>query len=161
MLKGKLRNILDIRDAPHKIALSFAVGLFVAISPFIGAHTLMALALAWALRLNRVVTFTAVYVTNPWSMIPIYTFCTWIGMVVLGVDIVPSEINWRNIRLSTIQLEFGDIIPPFLVGTLVVATAASFLSYFLVRKMVERTRGGSVVPVDKGITLKQEGNGRS
>jgi len=145
VLKEKLRNLFSIRDTPHRIALSFAVGLFVGVSPFLGLHTILALALAWLLRLNRVVTFTAVYVTNPWSMIPIYTFCTWVGTLVLGTDLIPSEVDWKMVKMQTIFIQFRHILPPFFTGSTIVAAASAFLGYFTVRKAVERSRENALL----------------
>jgi uncharacterized protein (DUF2062 family) len=140
MFKKRLRNIAGVKETPHKIALAFSIGLFVGISPLIGIHTVLGLALAWVLRLNRMVTLTGVYITNPWSMVPIYTFCTWIGMLIVGVDIVPSDINWSHVRMSTVLMEFRHIIVPFAVGSTVVGAASAFFAYLLTRKAVESAR---------------------
>lgn len=141
MFKTRLRNIAGVKETPHKIALAFSIGLFVGISPFIGIHTLLGLALAWILRLNRMVTLTGVYITNPWSMVPIYTFCTWIGMLIVGVDIVPSDINWSHVKMSTVLMEFKNIIVPFAVGSTVVGAASALFAYLLTRMAVEKARG--------------------
>lgn len=142
ILKERLRNLLTVRETPHRIAFAFAVGLFVGISPLLGLHTILGLAFAWLLGLNRMVTLTGVYVTNPWSMVPIYTFCTWIGMLIVGVDIALTEINWRHMKMNAIALEFRQILVPFVVGSTVVAAAAAFLAYFIVRIVVEKSRHG-------------------
>lgn len=157
MLREKFRNIISIRDTPHRIALSFAVGLFVGISPLLGLHTILALALAWFLRLNRVVTFTAVYVTNPWSMIPIYTFCTWIGTLVLGTDMIPSEVDWKMVKMQTIFIQFRHILPPFFAGSTIVAGASAFLGYFTVRKVIEKSRENDFIPARKQSDVRGAG----
>lgn len=143
MLMEKLKNIVRVKERPHKIALAFSIGVFVGISPLIGIHTILGLALAWAFRLNRLVTLTGVYVTNPWSMVPIYTFCTWVGMLILGVDITPSAIDWKHLGLNTVLQQFRQILVPFAVGSTTVAVAAGFLVYFVTRKAVERAQEGN------------------
>jgi uncharacterized protein (DUF2062 family) len=136
----KIKTILSVGDPPHLIASSFAIGLFFGISPLIGLHTVLGLAVAWLFRLNKFVVLTGVYVTNPWSIIPIYTFCTWAGAVILRRDSVVPDVNWHSMTLGGIFGEFSHILLPFVVGTTVVALASSILSYFIIRHTVEKVR---------------------
>ncbi len=140
MIGSRLRNLLLARESPHRTALAFGIGVFVGVSPLLGIHTLLGLLLASVFRLNRVVTLTGVYVTNPWTIVPIYAFCTWAGALILGVEDSLSVIDWHNIKLSTIGDELGALFMPFLTGSTVVAVAAGVLSYFIVKKVLEKTR---------------------
>ena len=67
------------------IALAFSVGIFVGMSPLFGIHTILGLILAWIFSLNKFVTIVGVYITNPWTIVPIYTFATWFGGKLLGL----------------------------------------------------------------------------
>jgi hypothetical protein len=73
--RDKLRGIFYVKETPHKIALSFAFGIFWGFSPFLGLHTIIAFFTAWLLGLNRFIAVAGVYITNPWTIIPAYTFC--------------------------------------------------------------------------------------
>lgn len=132
-----LTQVLRIEDTPHRLALTFAVGVFIGMSPLIGIHTVIALALAWILGLNRVVILSGVFINNPWSMIPIYTFSTWIGTVILDTDLAMTGVDWRRITIGTVVSDFGQLILPFVVGTLLVGTVAALLGYAIVRKAAE------------------------
>lgn len=145
----RIREILSVRETPHKVAITFAAGLFLGISPFIGIHTLMALLLAWAFRLNKAVIISGVYVTNPWSMVPIYTFCTWVGMLLVGTDEIIIGPDWKNMQMADIYSGLGGLIKPFVVGTFLVGTVCSVLGYFIVLaavKMMHRRSGISEEP---------------
>ncbi|MBI4837553.1 MAG: DUF2062 domain-containing protein [Nitrospirae bacterium] len=48
--RDKLKQIFYINDTPHRIALSFSIGIFMGISPFLGLHTVGAIFLAWVFR---------------------------------------------------------------------------------------------------------------
>lgn len=135
--RERLRGILTVKESPRKTAATFSIGVFVGISPLIGLHTLMGLALAQIFRLNRLVMLSGVYVTNPWSVVPIYTFCIWTGAMLLGVEALP-HIEWKTLTIKGLLLDFSYLLLPFVVGTIVVGLAASFLSYFIVRRALTR-----------------------
>ena len=37
--KDRLREVLSVNEPPHKVALAFAIGTFVGMSPLLGLHT--------------------------------------------------------------------------------------------------------------------------
>ena len=154
-IKGKFKEILYIEDTPHRLALSFSVGVFIAISPLLGLHTMMALATCFFYRFNKFALFVGVYITNPWTIIPIYTFCTWVGAHIMGVDLGVLEIDWANIGFMTIIKDLEAIIVPFFVGTIVVSVAASLLSYPIFRSAVASAKASrmaleAVEPAEPG-----------
>jgi uncharacterized protein (DUF2062 family) len=138
-LKERLRGIIHINDTPHKVAASFAVGVFFGMSPFLGFHTILALLVAWLFRLNRVAVLPGVFVTNPWSIIPVYTFCTWVGALILRVNIKLPEINWKHLSLNSLMVDFGGLAMPFFVGSLAVASVTALLCYVAVRITASRS----------------------
>lgn len=135
---AKFREILYIDDTPHRLALSFSLGVFLAICPLIGLHTLIAVALCFVYRFNKFVLFLGVYMTNPWTMIPIYTFCTWIGTLLLRCEFNVMEIDWTDVSFKTLHIDLEPILMPFVVGSTVVSTVAGVTSYFVVRAAVIR-----------------------
>ncbi len=58
-MREAMRRIFAEHATPAELALSVALGAFVACTPFYGLQTLLALGLAWALRLNRVAAILA------------------------------------------------------------------------------------------------------
>ena len=126
-------QVLRVDDTPHRIALAFALGVFVGVSPLIGLHTVIALALAWIFGLNRLVTVSGAFVNNPWSIIPIYTFSTWIGTVILGTDLKMYNVDWHKLTLGTLVSDLENLIWPFLLGTTIVGLAAAFVAYVIIR----------------------------
>jgi uncharacterized protein (DUF2062 family) len=163
MLRDRFGLLKWAEEPPHRTALAFAVGVFFAISPLLGLHTILGLLFAWLLRLNKVVTLTGVYVTNPWTIVPIYTFCTWVGSVILGVELLAIDIDWQSLTLRKIARELEHILMPFVVGSTVVAVAASFASYFIVLKSVQRSRASldasAPLPADSSRNQSHPGAG--
>ncbi len=107
-------------------------------SPLLGIHTLLGLLVASLLKLNRLVTIVGVYVTNPWTIIPIYTFGTWVGMKLLGVDGIVSNINWSNLSMNNVAGELKELLMPFITGTFFIGAISSVASYFLILYILKR-----------------------
>lgn len=136
----KFRSIFQIKESPHRIAMAFAVGVFWGISPFIGLHTVSALLSAWMLGLNRLVALVGVYVTNPWTIVPIYTFCLWVGAKMWGLKRVLPAVDWNNVKFIQLATEMKVLIWPFIIGTFTVATAGACASYFIIYWVAARYR---------------------
>ena len=62
-VRDAVRRILAEHANPGRLAMSVALGVFVACTPFYGVQTVLALGLAWALRLNRVAAILAAQVS--------------------------------------------------------------------------------------------------
>ncbi|GAB4387600.1 MAG: hypothetical protein Kow0025_02080 [Thermodesulfovibrionales bacterium] len=139
-VKERIAGILSMDETPHRVAAAVAVGVFFGISPFIGLHTVLALLVAWMFRLNRLAVLPGVFVTNPWSIIPIYTFCIWVGSLILGVEIELPDIDWKNVTLSSMMIDLSDLVMPFFVGSMAVAFAVAFVCYAAVRVAAGRRR---------------------
>jgi len=139
-LGDRLRIIFSVKDTPEKIALAFAVGIFIGISPFLGLHTLMALAFASILRVNKLVTLAGAFVTNPLTIIPIYSFATWVGIKMTGQENTLSQTNFKDITIINIFSILKELILPFFVGTIAFGLIAAALSYLFVYYILKRMR---------------------
>ena len=141
LFKEKLREILAVNESPRKVASAFAIGIFIGMSPLLGIHTLLGIFLAWQLRLNKLVTLVGVYITNPWTIVPIYSFGTWVGAKLLGVQQVIPEVDWHHMTLKILLVEFEHLLVPFIVGSTVNGAIAAVMGYFVIYHAVKRNRG--------------------
>ncbi len=91
-------RILHINDSPHRIALGVALALFVAWMPAFGLHIPMVLSLAFLLRANKFVAFTFVWVSNPFTIFPIYYPNYLFGRTVLRLFRPDSGLSNAQIR---------------------------------------------------------------
>ena len=137
---GKFREILYIEDTPHRLALSFAVGIGIGTSPPLGLHTIMGVAACFLYRFNRFPLFAGIFVTNPWTIIPIYSFALWLGAVVMGVDLGAVNVDWKAITFATLLDDLRVVIAPYFVGTTLVSLASSVISYLALRAAVVRAQ---------------------
>ncbi|MDI6801347.1 MAG: DUF2062 domain-containing protein [Thermodesulfovibrionales bacterium] len=131
-LRDKLREVISINDSPKKIAISFAVGIFIGMSPILGLHTVLGIAAAWIFRLNKFVTIIGVYITNPWTIVPIYTFATWVGAKILGISRIMPNINWNDISLTYLLKEMKPLLLPFVFGTTLLGFFSAVAGYIII-----------------------------
>ncbi len=132
--------LLHIDEPPQRTALAFAIGVLIAFSPILGLHTLLALAIAFVFRLNRVAILIGAYINNPWTMGPLYLAGTGVGCALLGVSAHELEqIEWSLTGLM-------PYLWPFVVGNLVLGVAAGSVSYVLALRFLSSSRAPSAPP---------------
>jgi uncharacterized protein (DUF2062 family) len=122
--------LLRIDEPPHRTALAFAIGVLIAFSPILGLHTVLALAIAFLFRLNRVAILLGAYINNPWTMGPIYLAGTAVGCALLGVSAHD---------LGMIDWSLAGLMPylwPFVIGNMVLGVVAGSVSYVLARRFL-------------------------
>jgi hypothetical protein len=113
----------------RSVAGAFAVGLFVAWVP-IPFQMVLAAALAILVRVNLPISVALVWVSNPFTMPPLFYFAYRLGTRILGV---PA--GKFNIELSFEWLGSGlaAIWQPFLLGCFVMGASCSLLGYLGMR----------------------------
>lgn len=138
--RDKLREVIGTKDHPKKIAMSFAVGIFIGMSPVLGLHTVLGIGAAWLFRLNKFITIIGVYVTNPWTIVPIYTFATWVGARLLGINKIIPDIDWNNINFAYLLEETKSLLLPFVFGTTLIGFLSAVIGYLLIYHAAVRNR---------------------
>ncbi len=153
--RDKFRGIFQVKESPHRIALAFAVGVFMGISPFLGLHYIGGIMLAWLFRLNKLITVIGVSVNNPWTIVPLSSFCAWLGAKLLGIEQVLPEVDWARMSLSHIIGTMSDmdnflivvnklmpLIKSFFVGSFIICIISAIISYFLIKVLAVRYKTG-------------------
>lgn len=139
-LKVLLADLLGREEPPERVAAAIAMGIGVGFSPFIGFHFLIALGLAFLLRLNRVDAIIGQFAGNPWTLPPVFAAGYAVGRVILGYDRTEvPDLPWdRLLHRDFWQAFTGEALRPrlmsFLVGTLVIAVLIALAAYFVVRE---------------------------
>jgi uncharacterized protein (DUF2062 family) len=148
MLRATFRRLLAIDDPPERTALAFSVGVFIAFSPFLGLHTIMATLLAVLFRFNKIAIYTGTFVNNPFlTLVPIILASYGTGAFLLGrpLSLPPEHLAllkephlltagyWRKL--------FGhswDVLLPFSIGGLTLSAVCSLLAYPLTLRLLRR-----------------------
>jgi uncharacterized protein (DUF2062 family) len=143
-LRRAFQVLFQVEDTPHRIALAFGLGVFIAFSPLLGIHTGMALALAFLLRLSRVAILAGAWTNNPWTLAPMFTAGTALGCGLLGVSADSLEaVDWGlhgREFYGALWEGLRPLVLPFVVGNTVLGVVAGALAYVLLRSLLERRR---------------------
>ncbi|HKZ02967.1 MAG TPA: DUF2062 domain-containing protein [Pyrinomonadaceae bacterium] len=93
MLRATFRRLLSLDDPPERTALAFSVGVFIAFSPFLGLHTLLATLIAFLFRFNKVAIYSGTFINNPFlTLVPIIVASYAVGAFLLGRPVrIPAE----------------------------------------------------------------------
>ncbi len=138
-IRTQLTQVLHLEEPPHRTALAFAVGVFIAFSPAYGLHTLLAIFLAWAFRLNYAAILLGNFVNNPWTTIPILGATMWTGFFILGMPDAPP-ISWDNLSAEAIFEVAMPYLLPFTLGALTLSLLGAVTTYPLGLVLISRYR---------------------
>jgi uncharacterized protein (DUF2062 family) len=147
-MKSRLRRAVDgllqLQDSPHRIALAFGIGIWIAFSPLLGLHTLMALGIAFGFRLSRAALLLGAYVNNPWTIAPLYLAGTALGCALLGVSTAGLEsIEWDHHGPTFYRELLAHLRPylwPYVVGNTILGVLGGVVGYFALRALLLRRR---------------------
>jgi uncharacterized protein len=141
-VRGVLRAVLSVEDRPSRVALAFAIGVFIAFFPVLGIHTGLALAIAFYFRLNRVAILAGAWINNPWTLAPMFMAGTAVGCAIFAVS--PEDlrdINWHLHGRAFYRALWHGLRPyvvPFVVGNLILGVVSGVLAYVVVLSILER-----------------------
>ena len=139
-IKERLYDLLSLNDSSRHIALSFAIGVFISISPFLGFHTIAALLIAWIFRLNKAAIMVGTYTNNPWTFAPVYGFGLWIGLKIDGLNNAMPDRSWGSMKMMEIFNYLKPYFMPFIIGSLLLGLGVAVISYFAAEYAVQRYR---------------------
>ena len=144
------RRLLTLDDPPERTALAFAIGVFIAFSPFLGLHTILATLIAFVFRFNKVAIYTGTFINNPLiTLIPIIVASYAIGAFVLGR---PLRIPAAGLELLThphpltgdyyhkLFRESWDVVWPFTIGGLTLSVVCSLIAYPVTSSLLRARR---------------------
>ena len=141
-----VHRLAALGETPHRTALSFAVGVFLSFSPFLGFQIVMAVGAALALKLSRAALIIGLCSNLPWIMIPWYAATTAAGAAILQFPLT-ADFNGKMSRLLESPIyrrafwdQAGDVFGPllwsFLLGSTVGAAVLAVVSYFIMARLL-------------------------
>ncbi len=136
-LRQRLMQVLHLQETPHRTALAFAIGVFIAFAPHYLLHTASAIFCAWIFRLNYVAILLGALINNPWTMIPILAASLYTGMFLMGESSQPT-IEWHLLTMDNLFDMLSPYLIPFLVGASTLAVIGSLLAYPIMRWTITR-----------------------
>ena len=150
MFRSTFRRLLALDDPPERTALAFSLGVFIAFSPFLGLHTILATLIAFLFRFNKVAIYSGTFINNPFlTLVPIIIASYAIGAFVLGrpLRIPAAGVDLlRHPHLLTagyyrkLFRESWDIVWPFSIGGLTLSVVCSLIAYPVTSSLLRAQR---------------------
>ena len=143
LLSRAYERFVRIRGRPREIALGFALGIFIGMSPTMGIQMPIAVFIAALLKWSKIAAVFGVWITNPFTSPFIYGLTYVVGARVLGLETIialPDEVTWSTVKelLKNAPVIMGALT----VGGIIVGLPLSVLSYFFSYAAVNRYQEG-------------------
>lgn len=163
LLRRLLRALGRTTGTAHQIALGVAIGFFVGWLPIVGIQMAVAVVVCQIFRANKIVPIFPIWLTNPVTIVPIYSFNYWVGWKLVGGPplaelaavmrkmITPPdpvegmgrvEVWWDGVKHAFSELlSMGwEMQVPLWLGCVIVGLALAIPSYYISYKFVDSFR---------------------
>ena len=125
-------RFIKIRGRPREIALGFALGIFIGMTPTMGIQIPIAVFFAAVLKWSKISAAFGVWITNPFTSPFIYGITYIVGAKLLGLKAtmtLPANFSWSIVQeiLKNAPVIFGALM----VGGILIGLPLAVLSYYL------------------------------
>ncbi|HVN75173.1 MAG TPA: DUF2062 domain-containing protein [Thermoanaerobaculaceae bacterium] len=139
--RSRFQEVVGVHEPPERLAAAWALGIALGLSPLLGLHTVIALLLALALRLNKVDVLLGTLIVNPWTLPVYFPAAVFVGRRITGVHVPrfliprPEEIlhaaMWRDRApwLRSFLIVWG-------VGASVLALLGGLTTYLVLKRLI-------------------------
>lgn len=138
-------RFVKIRGRPGEIALGFALGIFIGMTPTMGVQMPIAVFFAAILKWNKISAAFGVWITNPITSPFIYGITYVVGAKLLGLKAtlnLPVDLTWSIVKeiLKNAPAIFGALTVGGIIIGLPLAILSYYLSYAAVNKYQQRIK---------------------
>ena len=138
-------RFIKLKEAPREIALGFALGLLIGMTPFFGVHFVSSILLASLLGWSKIAAMVGVNVTNVVTAPLIYPVNYWVGLKLAGFS---REIDWSVGLNVTDFLSLMQRSPLILVdlsiGGMILGIPLAAGGYFVAHRTIRKCRNAAV-----------------
>lgn len=143
---SRLREwLLGFHGSPRQVARGLAIGILIGLTPPLGLQMVAAVAIATLLHANRAAAVAAVWITNPFTALPIYASTYRVGLLFvphyrpvsirkrLTAVIVDEDGEWLNLAQQFKELTSlgAEVLVPMSLGGLFVGLLLASVVYLL------------------------------
>lgn len=132
-------RLIRIEGDPRNIAMGFALGLFVGMTPTMGFQMPIAVFFAIPLGLNKISSAAGVWITNPVSAPFIYTMNYLVGVKLFHINITSGQImDFSFNSLKCLLADTPDIFMAATLGGIVIGIPIAVGGYYFALSAVKR-----------------------
>jgi uncharacterized protein (DUF2062 family) len=138
-IRKTYERFLKIRGTPREIALGFALGLFVGMSPTMGFQMAIAVFIAALFKLNKISAAASVWITNPVTAPIIYGVTYFVGAHMIGmpgIKLTPEAFSVTS--FITFFKQTPRIFWAMTLGGVVIGTPLAIAGYVMVYSAVDK-----------------------
>jgi uncharacterized protein len=108
-----VHRILGLDDTPHRIAWGVLLGAIVTFTPTMGFQIAIYVALAAIVRANKISGIPILFLSNPFTAVPMYYFTWRVGALLTpGERISNDKVRLKLKRLTDEDAGLGELIEP-------------------------------------------------
>jgi hypothetical protein len=142
---ARLRHAFGADEPPGRVAAAWALGIGLSLSPLLGLHALIALALAFLFRLNKVDVLLGTLVINPWTLTLYFPAAVTLGAFLTGtklhaVRLIPVRELFSPPAWHDQALAFKPMLTAWFVGATPCAVVVGIATFLLLQRAIERHR---------------------
>jgi uncharacterized protein (DUF2062 family) len=127
-------RLVNIHGEPRPVALGYALGVFLAASPLMGIHCILAVSIAGALRWNKLAAGIGALHSNLFTAPVLYSTTYLIGAKILSID-ASLTIPDKPFELLS---QGSDIIMALAVGGIILGIPFAIICYYLSLHFLKR-----------------------
>ncbi len=135
-IKDFVKRILVEDNSAHSIAMGLAIGVFIGLLPIFGFQMIPVVAISIRFKINKLAAIAGVWVTNPFTFIPIYSFNYWVGQKVMAfrtedIKTFKNFLTSTNFTWETLSNLGYSTLLPLVVGSLLNGAVFSLIVYLI------------------------------
>ena len=133
------RRFVKLRGNPREIALGFALGLFVGMTPSMGFQMVIAAALAASLKWDKISAAMGVWITNPVTAPFIYSVTYFVGAKIYGTSKIFTPPDELTVTIAKkILAKSPGIFYSLTIGGIVLGVPLAIAGYVISYMLVSR-----------------------
>lgn len=134
-------KLISIQEEPWKVCYGFALGIFLATTPFIGLKVFIGMLFSRIMRWNRTACLIGIFHVNGLTAPAFYALSFFIGNALFGYDLVFSGSDLKMSMMIRLLFVDGRLFFALLAGGLILSiplcTGAFLLSRYLLKKSLK------------------------
>jgi uncharacterized protein (DUF2062 family) len=161
LLRRLYERFVKIRGRPREIALGFALGIFIGMTPTMGIQMPIAVFFAAIFKWSKISAASGVWITNPFTAPFIYGSTYFVGANLLGLEAavtLPEELTWSLVEemLKNAPVILGALTVGGLLVGLPLAILGYYLSFAAVNKYQQRVKEQVAVQRARVVNTKEK-----
>lgn len=131
-LKLQKYKLIRIKDFPESVAIGLSWGIAISFTPLLGFHLIICYLGTWIMRGNIIAATVGTIIGNPWTF-PIFFYVDY----KIGTLFFFEKMDFYEFKINFFINNFDNLFYPTLVGSLPLAIAAWFCTYYLIKKYLD------------------------